>query len=194
MTHDRPRCWWCGDDPLYVSYHDEEWGKPIHEDRLWFEMLTLEFFQAGLSWFTILKKRENFRQAFEGFDIEKVASFGDRKIEELVADAGIIRHRKKIESAVSNAQKFLAVQQEFGSFDRYIWRFTNGKTLRSKKNLTKAKVPATSPEAVALAKDLKQRGFRFMGPTICYALMQASGMVDDHVQGCFRYKPRSPKR
>lgn len=190
MLEAKSRCWWCGEDPLYVEYHDTEWGEAVHDDRTWFEMLTLEFFQAGLSWFTILKKRENFRRAFDNFDVQRVARYQEAKLEELVLDAGIIRHRKKIESAVSNAQCFIAIQEEFGSFDAYIWRFTDGKTLRSAFELEKAKVRSTSPEAEALSKDLKKRGFRFMGPTICYALMQSCGMVDDHVVGCFKYKAR----
>ncbi len=184
------RCWWCGDDALYVAYHDEEWGVPVHDDRVWFEMLTLEFFQAGLSWITILKKRENFRRAFDSFDVQKVAKYTQKKEEKLVLDAGIIRHRGKIQSAISNAQCFIALAEEFGSFDKYVWRFTDGIALRSPTDLTREEIPTTSPESQALSKDLKKRGFRFMGPTICYALMQSCGMVDDHTLGCFKYVER----
>ena len=189
----KPRCWWCGDDPLYVDYHDHEWGVPVHDDIKLFEMLTLEAFQAGLSWLTILRKRENFRKAFRQFDPQRVARFNAASVKRLMNDAGIVRNRAKIEAAVNNAKRFLEVQKEFGTFDRYIWQFTNYQTLRSTPAPTKDSVRATSPESDALSKDLRARGFRFVGSTICYAHMQATGMVDDHVRGCFRYQPRKMK-
>lgn len=189
----RSRCWWCGEDPLYVDYHDREWGQPVHDDRKIFEMMLLESFQAGLSWITILRKRENFRKAFAGFDPRKIARFTRRDISRLMKDAGIVRNRAKIESAINNARQFLAVQREFASFDRYIWSFTKGKTIRVSPRPTPTSIRATSPESDALSRDLKARGFRFMGSTVCYAHMQATGMVDDHVAGCFRAK-RTPKR
>ena len=184
---DRPRCAWANAHPLYVAYHDEEWGVPVHDDRTWFEFLVLEGFQAGLSWLTILRKRGNFRSAFANFDPAKVARYTKRDVNRLLGDKGIIRNRLKIEAAVSNARAFLAVQQEFGSFDAYIWQFTGGKTLRRKRRArTWTELPTQSPESRAMSKDLKRRGFRFVGPTICYAHMQACGMVDDHLAGCFR--------
>lgn len=182
----KSRCWWCGEDPLYVKYHDEEWGRPLHDDRKLFEMLILEGFQAGLSWITILRKRENFRKAFRGFDPKVVARFTARDQARLMKDAGIIRNGLKIKSAVTNAQAFLALQKEFGSFDKYIWQFTGYKTLRSSRGVTRETLRATSPESDALSKDLKKRGFKFVGSTVCYAHMQATGMVDDHVEECFR--------
>ncbi len=181
-----PRCWWCGNDPLYVQYHDAEWGVPVHEDQRIFEFLVLESFQAGLSWLTILRKRENFRAAFAQFDPERVARFGDQERAVLLQDKGIVRNRLKIEAAIKNAQAFLQVQDKFGSFDRYIWGFTNFKTIRAKEPPRRETLPTTSPEAHALAKDLKSRGFSFLGPTVVYAHMQATGMVDDHVEGCFK--------
>ncbi len=187
----KDRCWWCEGDPLYVEYHDTEWGVPLHDDQRLFEMLILEGFQAGLSWLTILRKRENFRKAFAQFDPEKVARFTQRKRDKLMHDAGIIRNRLKIEGATINAQCFLRVQEEFGTFDSYIWQFTDGKTLRDPKGLRKGEIQATSKESDAMSKDLKKRGFKFVGSTICYAHMQATGMVDDHVEGCFKYKKRS---
>ena len=183
------RCWWCGEDPLYVSYHDTEWGVPLHDDRALFEMLILEGFQAGLSWITILRKRENFRKAFAGFDPDKVARFTERDVKRLLSDEGIVRNQAKVRAAVSNAQAFLRIQEEVGSFDRYIWKFTDYKTLRNPFGVRQNTIPATSPESDALSKDLKQRGFKFVGSTVCYAHMQATGMVDDHVEGCFRYIP-----
>jgi DNA-3-methyladenine glycosylase I len=185
---EKSRCWWCGTDPLYVAYHDEEWGIPQHDDRKIFEMLILEGFQAGLSWITILRKRDNFRKAFARFNAKKIAQFGKREIEVLMQDAGIIRNRQKIAAAITNAQCFLAVQKEFGSFDKYIWSFTGHKTLRNKKAISHKNIPTTSSESDALSKDLKKRGFKFVGSTIIYAHMQATGMVDDHVQECFRYQ------
>jgi len=184
------RCWWCGEDPLYVRYHDEEWGVALHDDKKIFEMLILEGFQAGLSWITVLKKRENFRKAFRNFDPERVARLGSRDVERLMNNAGIIRNRLKIESAVTNARAFLATQEEFLSFDKYIWGFTDGATLRDPKGMTKKRIRATSPLSDALSKDLKARGFKFVGSTVCYAHMQATGMVDDHVKECFKYVQR----
>ena len=186
----KPRCWWCGEDELYCAYHDREWGVAVHDDRKIFEMLILEGFQAGLSWITVLRKRENFRKAFKNFEARKVARFGKADVARLLNDAGIIRNRLKIAGAVTNAKCFLEVQQEFGSFDRYIWRFTGNKTLRHPKGMTRKTMKPTSPESDALSKDLKQRGFKFVGSTVCYAHMQATGLVDDHVAGCFKYRKR----
>ena len=183
---ERERCSWCGDDPLYVAYHDEEWGVPVHDDRTLFEFLILEGAQAGLSWSTILKKREGYRSAFEGFDAERVARYGEHKIAELLADPGIVRNRLKVGSTVSNAQSFLAVQEEFGSFSRYIWDFVDGTPIQNAWR-SLAEIPAKTPLAETISKDLKKRGFRFVGPTIVYAHMQATGMVNDHVVDCFRY-------
>ncbi len=181
------RCPWPSDDPLMIEYHDVEWGVPLHDDKLIFEFLILEGMQAGLSWSTILHKRENFRKAFAGFDVEKVARFDRKKVRSLLINAGIIRNKLKIHAAVSNARQFILVQEEYGSFDRYIWRFIDGKPkmnrLRSLKD-----IPATSKESDAMSKDLKARGFKFVGSTICYAHMQATGMVNDHLMSCFRYK------
>lgn len=183
---ERERCSWCGDDPLYVAYHDEEWGVPVHDDRTLFEFLILEGAQAGLSWSTILKKREGYRSAFEGFDAERVARYGEHKIAELLADPGIVRNRLKVGSTVTNAQSFLAVQEEFGSFSRYIWDFVDGTPIQNAWR-SLAEIPAKTPLAETISKDLKKRGFRFVGPTIVYAHMQATGMVNDHVVDCFRY-------
>jgi len=169
-----------------IRYHDTEWGVPLHEERKLFEFLVLDAFQAGLSWAVILKKREGFRKAFSSFDPEKVAKYDDRKVSVLVRDAGIIRNRMKIEATIANARAFLAVQKEFGSFDRYIWQFTGGKTKRNRWRTPK-QLPARSAESDAMSKDLKARGFSFVGSTICYAFMQAAGMVNDHLVGCFRY-------
>jgi DNA-3-methyladenine glycosylase I len=181
-----PRCAW-PKAPLDVAYHDTEWGVPVHDDRALFEFLTLEGAQAGLSWSTILKKRENYRHAFDGFDPERVARFTSKRVDRLLADPGIVRHRGKIESTVSNAKAFLEVQREFGSFDRYAWRFVDG-TPRVNRWSTLRDIPARTPESDALSKDLKRRGFRFVGSTICYAFMQAVGMVNDHTADCFRYE------
>ena len=181
------RCPWCEFSELQIAYHDREWGVPVHDERRWFEFLILEGAQAGLSWDTILKKRGNYRRAFAGFDPRKVARFDKAKRAALMKDPGIVRNRLKIESAVTNAQAFLAVQREFCSFDRYIWGFTGGKPLASRRRSTKD-VPASSPESDAISKDLKKRGFRFVGTTICYAFMQATGMVNDHLVTCFRYR------
>ncbi|WP_426448822.1 DNA-3-methyladenine glycosylase I [Paenibacillus sp. S-38] len=181
------RCAWVNDDPLYQEYHDKEWGVPVHDDRKLFEMLVLEGAQAGLSWYTVLKKRERYREVFDGFDPEKVAAFGEAKIRELLADPGIIRNRLKIRGAVSSAEAFLRVQEEFGSFDRYIWRFTDGQPIRSAWR-SLSEVPAQTAQSDAMSKDLKKRGFTFVGSTICYAFMQATGMVMDHTVDCFRFK------
>ena len=185
VTKDRPRCHWCGDDALYQAYHDEEWGVPEHEDRRLFEFLVLEGAQAGLSWITILRKREAYRRAFAGFDPVKVARFTDADLAKLMQDEGIVRNRLKIASARDNAKAFLAVQKEFGSFDAYVWRFIGGKA-KVNRPRSHAEVPAVTPEAEALSKDLKKRGFRFVGPTIMYAYMQSMGLVDDHIASCWR--------
>jgi len=175
------RCAWAT-TPLGIAYHDREWGVPVHDDRVLFEFLILEGAQAGLSWETILNKRENYRKALSGFDVRKVSRFSAKKKALLMKNEGIVRNRLKIESAVTNARAFLAVQKEFGSFDAYVWRFVGGKPRRN----AGRKVPATSPESDALSKDLLKRGFKFVGSTICYAFMQAVGMVDDHAPRCFR--------
>jgi DNA-3-methyladenine glycosylase I len=169
------------------AYHDREWGVPVHDDRRWFEFLILEGAQAGLSWDTILKKREHYRRAFAGFDPRKVARFGSKQVRALMRNPGIVRNRLKIGAAVSNAREFLAVQREFGSFDRYIWQFVGGRPLRNRRR-TMREVPASSAESDAMSQDLRQRGFRFVGSTICYALMQATGLVNDHLVSCFRYR------
>jgi DNA-3-methyladenine glycosylase I len=180
------RCAWPGDDPLYCAYHDEEWGVPLHDDRALFEFLILEGAQAGLSWITILRKRDNYRAAFDNFDPERIARYDASKIESLLQDAGIVRNRLKVQSAVSNAQKFLAVQEEFGSFDAFIWRFVDGVPKQNRWR-SLAEIPAHTPESDAMSKELKRRGFKFVGSTICYAHMQATGMVNDHTVDCFRY-------
>ena len=182
----KTRCGWEGDDALMIAYHDTEWGVPVHDDQKLFEFLVLDAFQAGLSWRTILHKRENFRQAFDGFDPQIISQYGEDKIADLINDAGIIRNKLKIRSTVSNAQAFLQTQREFGSFDAYIWQFVGGET-RQNAWSSRAEVPATSPESDAMSKDLKKRGFKFVGSTICYAFMQAAGMVNDHVVACFRH-------
>ncbi|HTL98991.1 MAG TPA: DNA-3-methyladenine glycosylase I [Holophagaceae bacterium] len=182
---DRPRCHWCGDDPLYRAYHDEEWGVPEHDDRRLFEFLILEGAQAGLSWITILRKREGYQRAFAGFDPARVARFTDADLAKLLQDEGIVRNRLKISSARDNAKAFLAVQKEFGSFDAYVWGFVGGAP-KVNRPRSRAEVPAETPEAQALSKDLKKRGFRFVGPTIMYAYMQSMGLVDDHIQGCWK--------
>lgn len=180
------RCAWVNSDPLYIHYHDHEWGVPQHDDRKLFELLVLEGAQAGLSWYTVLKKREHYREVFDGFDPEKVARFGEDKIGEFMKDNGIIRNRRKLLSAVQNAQAFLRVQEEFGSFDAYIWRFVEG---RPKVNhwTSLREVPASTPESEKMSRDLRRRGFNFVGPTICYAFMQAAGLVNDHTTDCFRH-------
>ncbi len=185
----KKRCGWVTADPLYIRYHDEEWGRPVHDDRTHFEFLILEGAQAGLSWSTILRKRENYRRAFEGFDPAKVARFRSARIEALLHDPGIVRNRAKVTSAVGNARAFLEVQREHGSFDAFAWSFVGGKPIRRRRRSLRD-IPATSPESDAFSKALKARGFRFVGSTICYAHMQACGLVDDHVQGCFLAKRR----
>lgn len=175
-----------GTDPLYIQYHDQEWGIPLHDDRKLFEFLILEGSQAGLSWITILKKRQNYRIAFADFDPEKVARFTSKKIESLLADQGLIRNRLKIESSIRNARAFLAVVEEFGSFNRYLWRFVNGKPIRNEWR-RHVDIPTQTDISHKMSKDLRQRGFAFVGPTICYAYMQAIGMVNDHITSCHRY-------
>jgi len=181
------RCEWPGNNELMTKYHDEEWGTPVHDDRKLFEFLVLDAFQAGLSWQIILNKRENFRKAFHNFDARKISQYTAKDTARLLADAGIVRNRLKIAATIENAKCFLAVQKEFGSFDRYIWQFTGGKTKRNRWK-TLQEIPAKSPESDAMSKDLQARGFKFVGSTICYAFMQAAGMVNDHVVGCFRHK------
>ncbi len=181
------RCTWPGVDELMIKYHDTEWGVPLHDDKKLFEFLILDAFQAGLSWKTILHKRKNFAKAFDNFDYKKVAKYDKRKKASLMKDAGIIRNRLKIESASINAQKFLEVQKEFGSFDKYIWQFVKGKPIQNKIKSVK-EIPVKTKEAEDMSKDLKKRGFKFVGPTICYAFMQAAGMVNDHTIDCFCYK------
>ncbi len=182
---DVTRCGWSTSEPLYTRYHDEEWGVPVHDDRLFFEMLTLEGAQAGLSWITILRKRENYRRAFASFDPKKVARFDRKKTEALMKDEGIVRNRLKIESTVTNAQAFMDVQREHGSFDALIWTFVGGKPMKNRRASLK-NVPPRTAESDAMSKALKKLGFRFVGSTICYAFMQACGLVDDHVRSCFR--------
>jgi DNA-3-methyladenine glycosylase I len=180
------RCAWAKDD-LYIAYHDKEWGVPAHDDRLLFEFLILEGAQAGLSWITILKKRENYRRAFDRFDARKIARYDARRIRKLLADPGIVRNRLKVESTVRNAKAFLAVQKEFGSFDAYLWSFVGGKPIQNRRKSLK-EIPARTAESDAMSKDLIKRGFKFVGSTICYALMQAVGMVNDHTVDCFRHE------
>lgn len=179
----KPRCWWCGNDEDYVRYHDEEWGHPVADDTRLFEKLCLEGFQAGLSWLTILRKRENFRRAFAGFDIEAVAQFSEKDVERLLQDAGIVRHRGKIEATINNAQKALALQNEFGSLAKYFWQFAP----KQNAYISRDQIPSETQESRALSQDLRKRGFKFIGPTTMYALMQAMGLVNDHLQGCFMY-------
>lgn len=182
-----PRCAWVGSDPLYIAYHDLEWGIPVHDDKKLFEMILLESFQAGLSWLTILRKRENFRTAFAGFDPARIATFTDSDRIRLLDDAGIVRNRAKIDAAISNAACFLKIQEEFGSFDTYAWAFVgNHPIIASPRPRSIADFKARSPESDTMAADMKRRGFKFFGTTICYAHMQACGMVDDHMEGCFR--------
>ena len=179
------RCWWCGDDPLYVQYHDDEWGRPVRDDRRLFEKVCLEGFQAGLSWITILRKRENFRRAFANFDPDQVARFTARDVTRLVKDAGIIRHRGKIESTINNARRVLELREEFGSLAAYAWRFEPELRARPKRmTLAALKKLGSSPESTAMSKDLKKRGWSFVGPTTVYAFMQAMGLVNDHIEGC----------
>ncbi len=180
------RCTWAAND-INIRYHDEEWGVPVRDDRRWFEFLTLEGAQAGLSWETILNKRQRYREVFAEFDPAKVAEFDARKKRELLRDPGIVRNRLKIDATIANAKAFLKVQEEFGSFDAYVWKFVGGAPIQNARK-THRSLPAQTPLSVALSKDLQKRGFRFVGPTICYALMQATGLVNDHLVGCFRYR------
>jgi DNA-3-methyladenine glycosylase I len=180
------RCEWCGDDPLYVQYHDEQWGVPVHDDQQLFEMLILEGAQAGLSWITVLRKRNSYREAFDNFDAEKIARYDDKKIAELLNNPGIIRNRLKISATIKNARGFLQIQHEFGSFDQYIWSFVDGKPIVNHRK-TLSEIPPETDQSRAMSKALKKRGFSFVGPTICYAYMQACGMVNDHTVDCFRY-------
>ena len=180
------RCAWSGSDPLYVDYHDHEWGVPVHDDRLLFEFLVLEGAQAGLSWLTILKKRENYRRAFDGFELEMVAAYDEHKLAALLADAGIVRNRLKVNAAVRNAQVCLALRKEFGSLDAYVWRFAGGKPRQNQWRAMRD-IPSKTPESDALSKDLLKRGCKFVGSTICYAFMQAAGLVNDHTVECLRY-------
>jgi DNA-3-methyladenine glycosylase I len=183
----KKRCGWCTADPLYIEYHDKEWGRPVHEDRLLFEFLILEGAQAGLSWLTVLKKRENYRKAFSRFDASRIARYDNKKIKQLLNDKGIIRNRLKITSAIANAKAFLLVVREFGSFDKYIWQFVDGKPRKS--HFARFKhLPARTPLSEMMSRDLKKRGFNFVGPTICYAFMQAVGIVNDHTKDCFCYR------
>jgi DNA-3-methyladenine glycosylase I len=181
------RCTWPGDDEKMIEYHDKEWGVPVHDDQKHFEFLLLDAFQAGLSWKTILHRREGFRKAFANFDVNKVAKFTDKHVEKLMQDEKIIRNKLKISGTIKNAKAFIALQKEFGSFDKYIWQFTGNKTIEGKR-IKSGDIPATSAESDAMSKDLKKRGFTFVGSTICYAYMQAAGMVNDHLKSCFRHK------
>jgi DNA-3-methyladenine glycosylase I len=192
VRHVKKRCAWCGDDPLYVAYHDEEWGRPLRDDRALFELLVLEGAQAGLSWLTILRKRQNYRRAFDGFDAKKIARYDRRKIAALLRDAGIVRNRAKVLGAVASARAFLELAKERGSFARYLWSFVGGKPIRNRPASLR-EIAAESEASRALSRDLKRRGFKFCGPTICYAFMQAAGLVDDHVRECFRCRPASGK-
>lgn len=183
----KTRCGWAGTDPLSITYHDQEWGVPVHDDCKWFELITLDGAQAGLSWITILRKRENYRKVYDNFDYQKIAKYDENKLKELLANAGIVRNRRKIESSIHNANAFLAVQEEFGSFDAYIWQFIDS-TPKINSWKTLREIPAKTKESEMLSKDLVKRGFKFVGPTICYAFMQAGGMVNDHIVDCFRYR------
>ena len=184
---EKQRCLWSGKETIYIEYHDKEWGKPVYDDPTLFEFLLLETFQAGLSWITILKKREHFRKAFDGFNYEKIANYSDKKIASLLLDAGIIRNKLKINSAVTNAQAFMKIQKEFGSFSKYIWDFVDGKPIKNKLKAMED-IPANTPLSDTISKDLKKRGFKFVGSTVVYAHMQATGMVNDHLESCFRYE------
>ncbi len=181
------RCHWVTDDPVYIQYHDEQWGVPVHDDKKLFEFITLEGAQAGLSWLTILKRRSGYKKAFADFDVEKVARFTPEKIKTLLLDPGIIRNKLKVNAAVSNARAFIEIQEEFGSFDKYSWQFVDGKPIINRFKAHE-EIPATTKESISFSKDLIQRGFKFVGPTIIYAHMQAVGMVNDHLVSCFRYK------
>jgi DNA-3-methyladenine glycosylase I len=190
MTKEITRCEWCAGSDIEQAYHDDEWGVPLHDDQKLFEFLILEGAQAGLSWVTVLKKRDHYRKVFNQFDPSKVAKYSDDKIEQLLLDPGIIRNRLKVTSAVSNARLFLDTQSEFGSFERYIWQFTGGKVIQNSWK-SMSEIPSNSPESDVMCKDLKKRGFRFVGTTICYAFMQATGMVNDHAVDCYRHSELS---
>ncbi len=192
MSKEKIRCSWCLKDDLYKRYHDEDWGTPLHDDQKLFELLCLEGAQAGLSWYTILKKRENYRKAFDNFDANKMSKYNAAKIEKLLQDEGIVRNRLKVNAFVTNAQTYLSIKKEYGSFDKYIWQFVGGKPI---KNNVKGMgdVPAKTTISDAMSKDLLKKGFKFVGSTICYAFMQASGMVNDHVNDCWKKNPPSPK-
>jgi DNA-3-methyladenine glycosylase I len=183
---EKTRCSWVGNDPLYIQYHDREWGVPLYDEDKLFEFLILETFQAGLSWITVLKKRENFREVFDNFDYKKIAKYGEDKFDELLQNAGIIRNKLKIKATISNAVAFMDVQKEFGSFSKYIWSFVDGKPIKNKWKLN-GDVPANTELSNVISKDLKKRGFKFVGTTVIYAHMQATGMVNDHTTNCFRY-------
>ncbi len=186
------RCPWCGSNELYVKYHDEEWGVPVHDDKNHFEFLVLESAQAGLNWLTVLKKRENYRKAYDDFSADKVSEYDETKIEELMQNAGIIRNRRKIEASINNAKKFIEIQKEFGSFDNYIWGFVDNKVVKNNwKDITE--VPATSELSDRVSRDLKKRGFKFLGSTIIYAHLQATGLINDHLAECFKYDSVSEK-
>ena len=189
----KTRCPWCLGSDIYIAYHDEEWGAPLHDERMLFELLILEGAQAGLSWSTILNKRDNYRKAFDDFDARRIARYTDKKSASLLADAGIVRNRLKIAAAIQNAKALLAVQKEFGSFDGYIWRFVGGEPKQHRRR-SMNDVPARTPESDAMSKDLQARGFKFVGSTICYAYMQATGMVNDHLVNCFRHPQLQGKR
>ena len=193
-TLEPSRCFWCSSDPLYIKYHDEEWGVPVRDDQVFFEMLNLEGAQAGLSWLTILKRRDGYHRAFENFDAEKIARFTERDVARLMLDEGIIRNRLKIEGTILNARSYLALQDKHGSFAEYLWNFVGGAPLRTPGHLSRATYRATSPESDALSKDLKKRGFKFVGSTIMYAFMQATGLVNDHEDSCFRLKETAALR
>lgn len=180
------RCPWPSNDPLMIAYHDQEWGVPVHDDRKWFEFIVLDTFQAGLSWRTVLHKRENFRKAFDNFDFIRIAAYGDNKIDELLNDQGIIRNKQKIRACINNARAFISIIEQHGTFNQYIWQFTGGKTITNRWTSDKL-IPATSPESDLMSKALKKQGFSFVGSTTCYAFMQAGGMVNDHLVTCFRY-------
>ena len=187
MSSIKKRCSWCGEDPLYIHYHDEEWGVPLHNDQQLFELLMLEGAQAGLSWITVLRKRENYRAAFDNFDPHKIVKYSETDVARLLANPGIVRNRLKVESAIKNARAYLDIRDQHGSFDAYIWQFVDGKPVRNKRR-SMNEVPATTPESDRMSKDLKKRGFKFVGSTICYAFMQAAGMVNDHLVTCYRHK------
>ena len=187
MEREKQRCWWCGEDPLYVAYHDDEWGVPLHDERELFEFLCLEGAQAGLSWITILRKRDNYRRAFDNFDAQRIARYGDYRIQALLQDSGIVRNRLKVNGFVKNARAYLQLLDEGKTLDAYLWDFVGGETIHNRRH-GMAEVPATSAESDAMAKALKKRGFTFVGSTICYAFMQAAGLVNDHLVDCYRHR------